>query len=87
MKEEKEIKTDEQILREMMISELDTINEYEEALADATDKKVKALIQEIIDEEKEHFEEIEDLLEEICWDTEKEDTKTETKEKKQPLMK
>lgn len=49
-------------LREVMARELDTINQYEQ-FADATaDPEIKALFQHLADEEKEHVQEVFEIL-------------------------
>ncbi len=54
---------DKQILRSVMMAELDAISLYEQMCYNTSNKKIKDLLEELIDEEKEHFEQAEDLLE------------------------
>jgi rubrerythrin len=65
--------TDKQILRVVMMSELDTINLYEQMCANTENQEVKDVLDYIIAEEKEHFEKAEELLETIEGEVEEEE--------------
>jgi rubrerythrin len=72
--------TDKQILRMIMISELNTINEYEQLLEKTSDESIKIIIDKIIDDEKDHLELAEDKLDEIDPEEENETPEDEAKE-------
>lgn len=60
--------SDKQILRTIMMAELDAQNMYEQ-LKDCTDNKdIHILLDSIMKEKYEHFEMAEELLEELCKD-------------------
>jgi rubrerythrin len=54
--------TDAQRLREGMIAELGAINQYEQIAACIEDPTMRAAVQSIIDEEKTHFGEFQQML-------------------------
>lgn len=49
-------------LRDVMARELDTINQYEQFADATTDPEIKALFQHLADEEKEHVQEVFEIL-------------------------
>ena len=53
------------IVREALVRELLTLNQYEEALASASDPAVKALLAHLLFEEKEHVAELVELLKKL----------------------
>ncbi len=59
------IDSDKQILRMIMMSELDTQNLYEQLRCSTSNKDIQILIDTIIEQEDNHFDMAEDLLEEI----------------------
>jgi rubrerythrin len=57
--------TDKQILRMIMMAELDTQNLYEQLRCSTGNKDIQALIDTIMEEECNHFDMAEDMLEQI----------------------
>ena len=55
---------DKQILRAIMIAELDSINLYEQMCYNTSDQDIKDVLEKLIEEEEDHFELAEELLEE-----------------------
>ena len=54
-----------QILRSIMISELDTINYYNQLACNTKNPEVIAVIRDIIEEEEDHYEDAEELEEKL----------------------
>jgi len=57
--------SDKQILRAAILSELDTINLYEQLADEANDSKIKDILLDVAREEKTHIGEFQALLKEI----------------------
>lgn len=56
---------DKMILRKVMIAEAETINDYIGMCYNTSNKDIKDLLHHLIEEEQEHFEKAEELLEEM----------------------
>ena len=64
---------DEQILRSVMIAELATVQEYEQMCYNTSNQEIKDMLEELIEDEEEHFNKAQELLKSVEEENEDED--------------